>query len=283
LAQEDSSQKWDLSEEWLEYLAVRGSDDDGSWASRNFYLLKKSGVLRESHWPYDPSEWTEFDELSEKYCGKLKNQEKLYKSCLLIHRDPRLLDASDDELKNEQSELYDLEFLKFKETAPKVRDELNVVFTKNLNYAYSEKEVKALLDQGQPLILGIDFYYGAWNHRLMTEYGIGERNMESWNSGVVGYPSLGSLDREISVKPKNRAGHAIVIIGYDDNVVVTQKIKMKNGHMKTYHYKGVYYFKNSWGADSFGKDMVLEGEKSPGYGMITQRYAHEFGSFTYIE
>jgi hypothetical protein len=54
---------------------------------------------------------------------------------------------------------------------------------------------------------------------------------------------------------------------------------MKDGTTKKFTYKGVYYFKNSWGTSSFGRDFTIDGEKFPGYGMMVAKYAEEQGQF----
>jgi hypothetical protein len=54
---------------------------------------------------------------------------------------------------------------------------------------------------------------------------------------------------------------------------------MDDGTTKSFTYRGVYYFKNSWGTDKFGVQFSLNGKVYPGYGMITQKYAHDFGQF----
>ncbi|MBK7961490.1 MAG: hypothetical protein IPK04_10000 [Bdellovibrionales bacterium] len=72
---------------------------------------------------------------------------------------------------------------------------------------------------------------------------------------------------------------SIVLVGYDDNVEVTVDSLMDDGTTKSFTYRGVYYFKNSWGTDKFGVQFSLNGKVYPGYGMITQKYAHDFGQF----
>jgi len=145
------------------------------------------------------------------------------------------------------------------------------------NYSLqSVSQIKSLLAQGVPVILGLDFYYGAWNHRKSTEYGI-SRNTDHWAQGIIGYPEPGSVDRQIS--PKHQAGHSIVVVGYDDDRIVETPVLMEDGTTQMFRYKGVYYIKNSWGTAGFGAKFELNGVPHPGYGMITQKYAHEKGGF----
>ena len=101
--------------------------------------------------------------------------------------------------------------------------------------------------------------------------------MDHWSKGIIANPEEGSLDLEKS--PTKRAGHSVLVVGYDDNRIVTKEIQMADGTRKTFTYKGVYYFKNSWGTSSFGKDFEVDGVNYPGYGMIVQKYADSLGSF----
>ena len=57
--------------------------------------------------------------------------------------------------------------------------------------------------------------------------------------------------------PSICSGHSILVVGYDDNKIVEKTIKMADGKMKKFTYKGVYYFKNSWGTSSFGRDFEI--------------------------
>lgn len=76
----------------------------------------------------------------------------------------------------------------------------------------AETEVKSLLDQGTPVTVDLNFYYGTWNHRLADSLGI-PRNLDHWDKGVVGYPYAGSVDY-INTK-QEPAGHSVLIVGYD--------------------------------------------------------------------
>ena len=152
----------------------------------------------------------------------------------------------------------------------------NLKFSSNNFFVGSVNEVKTLLQKGIPVILEVDFYYGSWNHREADEFGIG-RNLDHWSAGIVTYPEMGSLDAEES--RKHPAGHSILVVGYDDNALVEKTIKMSDGTTKKFTYKGVYYFKNSWGTSSFGRNFTIDGVNYPGYGMMVAKYAEELGQF----
>lgn len=265
----------DLSEEWLEYLIMRNRDSDGSNSWANFNALRKFGAPSEDTYQYIGATWEEgdFNPLAQERCGILAG--KLKKSCLLGHRDPRLLNASSAQLLTEGNELFDPEFNEARNEAAQFRN--NYIKFSSSNYSvYYTQDVKRFLTKGLPLTLGIEFFYGAWNHRKANEFGIG-RSDENWNNGIVGYPERGSVDYKVS--KENAAGHSILIVGFDDNKIVTTKVKMQDGTEKEFTYKGVYYFKNSWGKGGFGRDFTIEGENFDGYGMITQKHAHDHGSF----
>jgi C1A family cysteine protease len=85
------------------------------------------------------------------------------------------------------------------------------------------------------------------------------------------------VDRQMSkTKP---TGHSVLLVGYDDNATITTVQKMTDGSERSFTYRGVFYFKNSWGTDSLGAGFTIDGQRVPGYGVITQQYAFEFGEF----
>lgn len=261
----------DLSEEWLQYTAVRNKTGDGSSSWANFAAIKDYGMPSEQTLPYIGEDWTEvFNPLKDLRCKKLTNA--TLKSCLIVHRDPNLLTMSDEQIMSSYS---DKEFINARNEALSFKNK-NIKF-RNTNYlVYNVEDVKLMLQKGTPVVLEVDFYYGAWNHREADEFGIG-RNLDQWSKGIVTNPENGSVDAYES--PKHPAGHSILVVGYDDNKIVENIVKMKDGTTRKFTYKGVYYFKNSWGTSSFGKDFEVDGEKHPGYGMMVQKYAEGLGQF----
>lgn len=263
----------DLSEEFLEYMAVKGRTSDGSNSYSNFSKIAQYGMPYEATLPYVTSSWVKspFMPQAQSRCGHLTGTQK--ESCLLVHFDPNLRNLLDP-----SNQSYNTEFVTaYNEAAQLKRD-----FFPNLRVDWwstqvrGTTQIKQMLRAGLPLTMGHDFYYGAYNHRKATEYGIGRDNV-NWNKGIIGYPERGSMDRKVS--PQHRAGHSVLVVGYDDDRVVTTRVLMEDGTYKEFSYKGVYYFKNSWGAASFGAGMEIDGVTYPGYGIMTQKYAHEFGSF----
>lgn len=259
----------DLSEEWLEYTVVRKSYTDGSTSPANFKSFQSYGAVQESIMPYIGETWTLRSKtgLPAKRCGQVPKN--LLRQCLLGHYDPRYLEASDEDLKR-----LDPQFLRARDQAKRIQPVLAAQFKSG--FIKSEAQVKAFLAAGIPLALDLDFFYGAWNHGDAPKYGI-SRDEAGYRRGLVGFPEPGSMDFSKSLS--HPAGHSVVAVGYDDDYIIKTRQKMADGSVKTFTYKGVYFFKNSWGADHWGSQSVIQGYKVPGYGAITQAYAHQYGQF----
>lgn len=266
----------DFSEEWLQYINIANKKDaeEGSSNPRNVLLSMKYGIVGERDWPYNPNDWTSYPQTSEEYlyCSKIDPNETIIKKCLFAHRDPNLIFADSNILQRDYPN-----FSRLTEKAKNLKQDFLIKhFVKNLRALKSVGEIKYALKNGIPLTLGLDFYYGAWNHRKADEFGIG-RDMDAFNAGLVSYPEIGSVDREVSAKKDS--GHAVLVVGYDDNIVITSNIKMTNGEYRQFKYRGAYIIKNSWGTESLGNNFIYNGKKYPGYAYITYKYAHEFGGF----
>ena len=266
----------DLSEEWLQYLISQTTTEEGSTSPDNFRALKQYGQPSETAMPYIGDSWEEArNDEANRRCGHLKASR--LQQCLVAHRDPALLKASEEDLTNPNATTYDPEFLAARKEAFANRQRFfHGSTTGGSGYLTNTNQIKAQLDKGIPLALDIDFYYGAWNHREAEGLGI-NRDIKLWNKGFVSYPEKGSADREYSLN--DPAGHSVVVVGYDDNATITFDAKMLDGSTKKFTRKGVYYIKNSWGTAGFGSEFTLGGKKFPGYGAISQDYAHEFGQF----
>ena len=127
-----------------------------------------------------------------------------------------------------------------------------------------------ILNEGTGVVVGFTFFYQAWNHRKSEL----PTNDSNWSQGLVLYPN--QKDKEVSLE--KRAGHSILIIGWDDTLEAP--VLDENGEPvvdpagNPVMEKGFYLFKNSWGTDSFG----VENPHGAGYGFISQRYMHEYGN-----
>ncbi len=287
-----SLEQTDLSEEWVEFLSIanRQATEDGSWSHYNWSMMTEFGPLTEEQLPYVGEEWqgAEYG-LAQERCGHLKAMPQRFKSCLIGHFDPALLRASIQDLNNNSSDLYNPQMAELKVLASNQKKLWFDNYFQHLSpwsYVYEVSKVstaRKLLQDKVPLVLSLDFFYGAWNHRGGSSIGL-VANADHWAQGIVGHPTPDSVDRKRS--KEKYAGHAITIVGYDDHRIVTVKIpvyKLIDGQQKIVEeektFVGVYYFKNSWGTVGFGKDFSLDGKTYPGYGMITYDYAHEYGSF----
>jgi hypothetical protein len=276
----DLERNLDLSEEWLQYIISHTKTTDGSSSYSNFSAISRLGAIEEQWMPYIGETWesAEYSELSKKRCGHLSD--RLLKSCLISHRDPRLMSMTDAQLLDEKSGiLYDPEFQKARSRSREFKDSVIGKIASG-SLILSVEDAKRLLHKGTAITLDLDFYYGAWNHRGGEKLGI-TRNMDHWSRGIVGYPEPGSLDRLKS--PTDPAGHSVLVVGYDDDFVVESRVQMEDGSIKEFRYRGVYFIKNSWGAGNFGIKTEIEGRSVPGYGIITQKYAEEFGGFYRLE
>lgn len=263
-----------LSEQWLLYITAAQKGEVGVTSTANIKALNQYGFVEESDWKFSPIPWDDIGLLSFNSmmkCGHLKGTEYL-NGCLIGRRDPRLLHTSDEDLTSNGSGMYDMKFYKIRKAAQESLQtfEINGV-------RLDANKVMKRLDQNEPVLLDVNFYYQAWNHRRSGELGL-ERDMDLWHKGIVSYPDRNSLDA-ISKPEAGRPGHSVIVVGYDKNVVIERTVADRNGNPIRIKTKGVYYFKNSWGTDSFGKDFSINGENFPGYGMISMQYAHEYGRF----
>ena len=264
----------DLSEEWMEYLAMTRQTDEGSTVNRNIKKLRFFGTVKEETWPYLGVKWLYLDDhpLARSRCVHLVGDNLL--ACLWVHRDPTLLRGSDAEVLSK-----DEEFFHIREEARLFMEdhELRNSIVKQKDYGITKDKAKKLLSSGTPVIAGLKLYYGSWNHSKTEKFNIQKREKKIWYNGIVGFPEEGSKDRRIC--DERGGGHSIVLVGYNDKKTITSKVLMEDGTWKKTTYKGVYYFKNSWGVRGFGRDFKLNGKSYPGYGMITQKYLDELGRF----
>lgn len=276
----------DLSEEWLAYTVSRFKAiqesaagtirADGSSSLHTLTFLADDAIVEEELMPYVSAKWTSAESgLAKQRCGHVPADRKA--RCLIGHRDPLLMELSDDQLNRRGASTYDPEFARARARSVVIRDEFMTRVYRDFRVPM-ESQVKKLLNQGVPLALDVEYFYGSWADQRAETYEI-SRDLDQYYAGIVGYPENGSLDRRISTEEGKHSAHAVLVVGYDDEAVVTTRLKMEDGSMKEFTRKGVYYFKNSWGIQGWASRSKIEGRATPGYGMISQDYAHEYGSF----
>ncbi len=271
-----SKDEIDFSEEWMEYIIMTRKTSEGSSTSKNLKAILKHGMVYEKTWPYLGMKWPSLEESPESrvWCEHLKETPDKLKSCLLGHRDPSLL-----RLKSKFLAQRDPEFLGIRNEARQLREDvIKGLYPYRRSYKIKKLSiVRKLLLEDKPLIMGTKLFYGSWNSSKTDKFDIQPRDKKKWYKGIVSYPEHGSRDRRIS--GIRGGGHSLIIVGFDDEKIVNSKMLMEDGTWKEFTYKGVYYFKNSWGVRGSGKKFKFNGVNHPGFGMITQKYAHEFGTF----
>lgn len=242
LLKKQSHQEYDLSENYLAYIVeskIKREAGKGIRAPENFEAIRYPGVIEEFLWPYEGEDWNSknLNLISWIYayftCSFTGLRQEI---CLSSHRDPE----------NDPFGLNAKDFAAQHLTSHFFTEEVDAV-----------SEVQKDLLAQRPLLLEMDFFYGAWNHHRMKEYGLGKPDTEKWLKGEVGIPS--AEDKEAF--KKHPMGHSVLVVGFDTE-------------------RQVYYFKNSWGKTGFGVRSDLLGPKTtPGYGTLPFEYAHHHGMF----
>lgn len=135
----------------------------------------------------------------------------------------------------------------------------------------SRDNLKAFIHENQTgVVVGMTFFYQSWNHRKSKL----PVNSEYSRQGYVLYPN--AEDKEKSLE--KRAGHSILIVGWDDELEVPivdaegNPVLDENGEQVT--ERGFFLFKNSWGTFKFGS----ANPHGAGYGWLSMRYVEEYGS-----
>jgi hypothetical protein len=132
--------------------------------------------------------------------------------------------------------------------------------------------IKAYLyDHKTPVAVGLDVIEGAWSYPPTVR----KDRPGAWERGEVPYPTALELK---TARSKPRIGHAILIVGWDDDyevpVLEDDGRPRLDASGRPVVERGFYVFKNSWGATYWGKSNP----HGPGYGLISQRYVNELGS-----
>jgi C1A family cysteine protease len=120
------------------------------------------------------------------------------------------------------------------------------------------------------VVVGVDFFYQSWNHGRSTI----PINSGYSAKGYVLFPN----DKDVEESHKHKAGHGILLVGWDDELEV-QKVDgegklMVDAAGKPVNEKGFFIFKNSWGTGRFG----TQNPHGAGYGFISQKYIEKYGN-----
>jgi hypothetical protein len=123
---------------------------------------------------------------------------------------------------------------------------------------------------GTAVAIGLDFFYQSWNHRKSTL----PTTSDNWDRGIVMFPN----DADIEESHKQRAGHAVVIVGWDSELEVPKRDRageiVRDAEGNPVVEKGFFIIKNSWGTAGFG----IENPHGAGYGFLSMDYVEEFGN-----
>lgn len=133
------------------------------------------------------------------------------------------------------------------------------------------KNIKSYMFQNKTAVIaGMTFFYQSWNHRKSKL----PVNSTYWSEGYVLAPN--TEDRKVSLE--KRAGHSILLVGWDDDLEVAKVDEagkvITDASGDPVMEKGFFVFKNSWGTTGFG----LRNEFGAGYGYIAYSYIEEFAS-----
>ncbi|MCA9668865.1 MAG: C1 family peptidase [Myxococcales bacterium] len=244
----------DFSEQYLQWsvkFEVNSfPDSSGSNAYYNLTSLARYGVVLESVWPYETSQWNTGND--EECDGSGTQPTRCYTNG----------HPTDDQ---------------------KAQAKYKLPTSRSLSARSIKKHI---YENELGVVVGLKFFYQSWNHRKSTL----KVNSTYWNKGYVLYPNTddeddssgdrsaghGILiigwDDELEVATVDKDGKATC----DDDAAT--KVDPNTGSCpegsKMLSEKGFYLFKNSWGTAGFGRQSGI----GAGYGYISQRYVHEYAS-----
>jgi hypothetical protein len=232
----------DFSEQYLQWSTKFElnvfRNTSGSNNTFNLDAINRFGIPSEDAWPYEAAPWGETDLTG---C-KGNNDENLPTLCYTNGEPPT---------EAREAEKFHLPASRFISTRPSaIMDHIRV--------------------NGTAVAIGLDFFYQSWNHRKSTL----PRNLDNWDQGIVLYPN----DEDVTESHKQRAGHAVLIVGWDNEMEVPKRDKDGNvvvdGAGNPVVEKGFWIIKNSWGTAGFG----IENPHGAGYGFLSMEYVQDFGN-----
>ncbi len=265
----------DLSEQWLLYITAAQKGSVGVLSEKNIEALSKYGYLPDYMWEFSPIPWDNLGSLAkifDRKCSSISDAKQLA-GCRIGRRNPLLLQASEEDLTTRGSGLFDQNFNEIRNHARDNNSKIMITGTE-----LKPQDAKKRLDKNEAILLDVNFFFEAWSHAKTAKLGL-DRNMDLFHSGIVSFPHKDSMDYAVSTSPDHRTAHSVLVVGYDPDVVIERTVKKVDGSPMTVRSKGVYYFKNSWGTGSFGKNFQVNDRNFPGYGMIAMAYAERSGKF----
>ncbi len=232
----------DFSEQYLQWAAKnlggQFKNTEGSSSDANLSTVVKYGTIKESDWRYETFPWSAANDPE---CAGAENEKDNLPTKCYTNGEPPATVSMAAKFKLPSSRWINTNSIKANITTKKV----------GVN-------------------IGLTFFYQAWNHRHSTI----PVNSEYWRKGYVTYPN--ETDKTESLK--QRAGHAIHIVGWDDDLEVCMRDgeghDVPDGAGGCKKEKGFWIFKNSWGTVGFG---ILH-PTGPGYGYLSYKYVAEYGS-----
>jgi hypothetical protein len=232
----------DFSEQYLQWSTKFElnvfRNTSGSNNQFNLDAVTRFGIPEEDAWPYEALPWKEENQAG---C-KDGSGENLPTICYTNGEPP---------VEAREAEKFHLPASRFISTRPSaIMDHIRV--------------------NGTGVAIGLDFFYQSWNHRKSTL----PRNLDNWDAGIVLYPNAD----DITESHKQRAGHAVLIVGWDNEMEVPKRDKDGNvvvdSEGKPVVEKGFWIIKNSWGTAGFG----IDNPHGSGYGFLSMEYVEDFGT-----
>jgi C1A family cysteine protease len=232
----------DFSEQYLQWSVKKQlgafADSEGSDNASNISAIARYGIVEEQYWPYNINEWGPSD---------------------------------DPDCKPDGSETQTLPTKCWTQGDPPAAATSAKKFTLPDGRWLSTSSIKQHITQNHTaVVIGIDFFYQAWNHGLSTL----PISQDDLKMGLVRNPNA----KDVTESHKQRAGHGILIVGWDDSVefpAVDENDKpMKDASGNPVMQKGFFIFKNSWGTNRFG----VNNPNGAGYGYIQYKYVEQYAS-----
>jgi len=131
------------------------------------------------------------------------------------------------------------------------------------------KNIKAFMFENKTgVVAGGQFFYQSWNHGASTL-------PTSSDYKAKGY-ILSPNDEDKRLGDEKRAGHSILLVGWDDELSVPMLDKdglpVLDQAGEAVVETGFFLFKNSWGTSSFGTENPF----GAGYGWISMNYVEDY-------